>query len=57
VRVDADGNIEALQPGEVTIQGTIPGLAADKGFLFIDRLGRVGLQIQTAQFTGILWQW
>jgi YidC/Oxa1 family membrane protein insertase len=42
VRVDADGNIEALQPGEVTIQGTIPGLAADKGFLFIDRLGRVG---------------
>ncbi len=42
VRVDADGNVEGLQPGEVTIQGTIPGLAADKGFLFIDRLGRVG---------------
>jgi YidC/Oxa1 family membrane protein insertase len=42
VKVDADGNIEGLKPGEATIQGTIPGLAADKGFLFIDRLGRVG---------------
>lgn len=42
VKVDAEGNIEALQPGDVTIQGTIPGLAADKGFLFIDALGRVG---------------
>lgn len=42
VRLDADGNVEALGPGEVTIQGTIPGIAADKGFLFIDRLGRVG---------------
>ncbi|NEP01864.1 MAG: membrane protein insertase YidC [Symploca sp. SIO2E9] len=37
-----DGTIEALKPGEVTIQGSIPGLAADKGFLFIDALGRVG---------------
>jgi YidC/Oxa1 family membrane protein insertase len=42
VRIDAEGNVEALQPGDVTIQGTIPGLAADKGFLFIDALGRVG---------------
>lgn len=42
VRLDADGNLEALQPGEATVQGTIPGLAADKGFLFIDALGRVG---------------
>lgn len=42
VRLDADGKLEALQPGEATIQGTIPGLASDKGFLFIDRLGRVG---------------
>ncbi len=42
VKIDAEGNIEALQPGDVTIQGTIPGLAADKGFLFIDALGRVG---------------
>ncbi|MFS0517091.1 membrane protein insertase YidC [Nostoc sp. UIC 10607] len=42
VKIDAEGNVEALQPGEVTIQGTIPGLAAEKGFLFIDALGRVG---------------
>jgi YidC/Oxa1 family membrane protein insertase len=44
IKIDAEGNIEALQPGDVTIQGTIPGLAADKGFLFIDALGRVGAQ-------------
>jgi len=42
VKIDAQGNIEALEPGDVTIQGTIPGLAAEKGFLFIDALGRVG---------------
>ena len=42
VRVNDDGSIEALQPGDVTIQATIPGLAANKGFLFIDALGRVG---------------
>lgn len=42
VKIDEDGNLEALQPGDVTIQGIIPGLAADKGFLFINALGRVG---------------
>ncbi|MFM7363859.1 MAG: membrane protein insertase YidC [Cuspidothrix sp.] len=42
VKIDAEGNIEALEPGDVTIQGTIPGLAANQGFLFIDALGRVG---------------
>ena len=42
VKIDAEGNVEALEPGDVTIQGTIPGLAAEKGFLFIDALGRVG---------------
>ena len=42
VRIDDNGNIEALQPGDVTVQGVVPGLAADKGFLFIDALGRVG---------------
>jgi YidC/Oxa1 family membrane protein insertase len=44
IKIDAEGNIEALEPGDVTIQGTIPGLAADQGFLFIDALGRVGAQ-------------
>ncbi|MFB2923750.1 MULTISPECIES: membrane protein insertase YidC [Aerosakkonema] len=42
IRIDENGNIEALEPGDATIQGTIPGLATDKGFLFIDALGRVG---------------
>lgn len=42
VQLNDDGTVVALQPGEVTIQGTLPGLAADKGFLFIDALGRVG---------------
>ncbi len=42
IKIDAEGNIEALQSGDVTLQGSIPGLAADKGFLFIDALGRVG---------------
>lgn len=42
IRINDDGTIEALEPGEVTLQGTIPGIAADKGFLFIDALGRVG---------------
>jgi YidC/Oxa1 family membrane protein insertase len=42
VKINESGNIEALQAGDVTLQGTIPGLAADKGFLFINALGRVG---------------
>lgn len=42
VQFDENGNLEALAPGEVTVQGTIPGLAANKGFLFIKALGRVG---------------
>jgi YidC/Oxa1 family membrane protein insertase len=41
-KLNANGEIEAIAPGEITLQGTIPGLAADKGFLFIDALGRVG---------------
>lgn len=42
VKIDSEGNIEALQTGDVTITASIPGLAANKGFLFIDALGRVG---------------
>lgn len=42
VKINDDGTIEALQPGDVSIKGVIPGLAADKGFLFIEALGRVG---------------
>jgi YidC/Oxa1 family membrane protein insertase len=40
IKINADGTIEALAPGDATIQGTIPGLAANKGFLFIKALGR-----------------
>ncbi len=42
VKVTADGQIEAIAPGDVTIKGTIPGIAANTGFLFIDSLGHVG---------------
>jgi YidC/Oxa1 family membrane protein insertase len=42
VKINEDGSIEALQPGDVALKALIPGLAADKGFLFIDKLGHVG---------------
>ena len=42
VKLLPDGTLEALNPGDVTIQGTIPGLAAKTGFLFVEALGRVG---------------
>jgi YidC/Oxa1 family membrane protein insertase len=42
LKLNEDGTLEALEPGEATLQGTIPGLAANRGFLFIDALGRVG---------------
>lgn len=42
VNIGEDGVLEAIAPGEVTLQGTLPGLAANQGFLFIDKLGRVG---------------
>lgn len=42
VTVNDNGEITALGVGDATIQITIPGIAADKGFLFIKALGRVG---------------
>ncbi|HTL88545.1 MAG TPA: membrane protein insertase YidC [Leptolyngbya sp.] len=42
IKINDDGTIEALQAGDATVQAFIPGLAADKGFLFIDKLGHVG---------------
>ncbi len=42
IKINDDGTIEALQPGDAAIQAFIPGLASDKGFLFIDQLGHVG---------------
>lgn len=43
VSIAADGALQAIAPGEATIQATIPGLAANKGFLFIKALGGVGV--------------
>ena len=43
VRINEDGTITALEPGDATIQVTIPGIAANTGFLFIEKLGRVGV--------------
>lgn len=43
VKINDDGTLEAIAPGEATIQGTIPGIAANKGFLFIKALGQVGV--------------
>ena len=42
ISLDDAGHIKALQPGDVTLQGTVPGIAAENGFLFIQALGRVG---------------
>ena len=42
LKINENGTIEALEAGEATIQGTFPGIAANKGFLFIKALGRVG---------------
>lgn len=42
IQIQDDGTLVALQPGDVTLKSVIPGLAADKGFLFIEQLGHVG---------------
>ncbi|MEO1347590.1 MAG: membrane protein insertase YidC [Cyanobacteria bacterium J06635_15] len=43
ISIDDQGNIIALNPGEATVQVKVPGLAANRGFLFIKALGRVGV--------------
>ncbi|QNI74271.1 membrane protein insertase YidC [Synechococcus sp. NOUM97013] len=42
VSVSDSGTITALAPGDATVEGKIPGLAARSGFLFIKALGQVG---------------
>ncbi|MEO0456226.1 MAG: membrane protein insertase YidC [Cyanobacteria bacterium P01_A01_bin.114] len=42
IEVDDAGHVKALAPGEATVQVKVPGLAANKGFLFIKALGRIG---------------
>ena len=41
--VKPDGSLEAVAPGDATITATVPGLAANTGFLFIKKLGQVGV--------------
>ncbi|MEM6424794.1 MAG: membrane protein insertase YidC [Cyanobacteria bacterium P01_H01_bin.119] len=43
IEIDDDGNIKALGSGDATVEVKIPGLAANRGFLFIKALGRVGV--------------
>ncbi len=43
VDISEDGTITALVPGSATVKVEVPGLAANKGFLFIKALGRVGV--------------
>ena len=43
LKINEDGTIEALAPGDASIQATIPGIAANTGFLFIEALGQVGV--------------
>ena len=42
VSVSDDGTITAISPGDATVEGKIPGIAARSGFLFIKALGQVG---------------
>ena len=45
VNVSSDGTVNALNPGDATIEAKIPGLAAKSGFLFIKALGNVGFYV------------
>ncbi len=45
VKVSKEGTITARYPGDATIEGKIPGLAAKSGFLFIKALGNVGFYV------------
>jgi YidC/Oxa1 family membrane protein insertase len=42
VELTPEGDLKAIAPGKVVVKGTVPGLAADKGFLFVQALGKVG---------------
>ncbi len=43
IAISENGEITALATGDATIQVSLPGIAADKGFLFIEALGRIGV--------------
>ena len=48
VSVSDDGTITAVSPGDATVEGKIPGIAARSGFLFIKALGQVGFYTEGA---------
>ncbi|MCS6959628.1 MAG: membrane protein insertase YidC [Pseudanabaenaceae cyanobacterium SKYGB_i_bin29] len=43
VELSEQGVVKAVAPGEATVQITVPGIASQKGFLFIKALGKVGV--------------
>jgi YidC/Oxa1 family membrane protein insertase len=43
ISIDENGVFQALEPGDVSLQAKIPGLASNRGFLFIKALGQVGV--------------
>ncbi len=45
VKINNEGIVTPLQPGDATIEAKIPGLAAKSGFLFIKALGQVGFYV------------
>ena len=48
VKVSSDGTVNALNPGDATVEAKIPGLAAKSGFLFIKALGNIGFYVDGA---------
>jgi len=45
IKVSSDGTVNAINPGDATVEAKIPGLAAKSGFLFIKALGNVGFYV------------
>ena len=45
VRVDQSGDITAVGLGNATVEGKVPGVASQTGFLFIKALGHVGFYV------------
>ncbi len=43
ISISENGEIQALAVGDASIKVIVPGIAADKGFLFIEALGRIGV--------------
>ena len=44
IDIDENGKITTFATGDASIKVTVPGIAANKGFLFIKALGRIGVK-------------